>query len=75
MPAFLWVEDKTGTWLASSNGEYQFPKVELGTRFRLFAGFSPKKDEIKEEAVSVVEGITPIKIQLRSGKVVNQNIL
>ena len=75
LPAFLWVEDKTGTWLASSNGEYQFPKVELGTKFHLFAGFSPKKDEIKEEAVSVVEGIAPIKIQLRSGKVVNQKIL
>ena len=75
LPAFLWVEDKTGTWLASSNGEYQFPDVELGTKFRLFAGFSPKKDEIEEVAVSVVEGIPPIKIQLKSGKVISQKIL
>ena len=69
LPAFLWVEDKSGTWLAGSNGEYQFKTVELGTKFRFTAGFSPNIDELVHKDVTIEAGIAPIKIQLKSGKV------
>ena len=75
LPAFLWVEDKSGTWLIGNHGEYQFPDVEIGTEFRFTAGFSPIPNELAHKDVIVEPGIGLIKVQLRSGKVIRQKII